>query len=59
MLKWFPKDLIKKYGGHTSFSVASDDSLYLLAEYANRSPPICGREGTLSSLLQSTSSEGV
>lgn len=34
MLKWFPEDLIDKYGGYTQHSMASDDSLYLPEEKA-------------------------
>jgi hypothetical protein len=33
-LRWFPKDLIEKYGGLVMPSMASDDSLYLPAEKA-------------------------
>ncbi len=33
-IRWFPKDLIKKYVGGVEHSMASDDSLYLPAEKA-------------------------
>lgn len=31
---WFPEELVEKYGGWVDHSMASDDSLYLLAESA-------------------------